>query len=139
MGEDKISHRSWPALLLALAVVLSGCATALPPARDLQPQDANRLGGSWSWTAWAATPSNLGTGPIKVKIVEGRLEFETAAAVGTLTFYEDPGRRVLRGEGRSRSGGSPFVVELTQRGASPSTATADDGLGGAVFALVVVQ
>jgi len=134
-----MSYRSWPAVLLALAVLLSGCASSLPPARDLQPHDVDRLAGSWTWTSWTSTPSHLGTGPIKVKIADGRLQFETSAAVGTLTFYEDPGRRVLRGEGRSRAGGSPFVVELTQRGPVPSTTVADPGVGGTVFALVVVQ
>jgi hypothetical protein len=127
-------------VLASLVIVLAGCAATLPAARDLQPQDVNRLAGNWTWTAWASTPARLGAGPIKVKIADGRLQFEARDAVGTLVLYEDASRRVLRGEGRDRTGGGPFVVELTQRGAvTPATTAAFDGSRPAVFALVVVQ
>jgi hypothetical protein len=137
-GEAVMSYLRG-AVLASLVVVLAGCATALPAARDLQPQDVHRLAGSWTWTAWSSTPAHLGAGPIKVKVADGRLQFEAKDAVGTLVFYEDANRRVLRGEGRGRTGGGPFVVELTQRGpVSPATAAFDTS-GQVVFALIVVQ
>jgi len=134
-----MSHGFWRAILASLAIALAGCAVALPAARDLQPQDVNRLAGSWTWTAWSSTPARLGAGPIKVKVADGRLQFEASAAVGTLVLYEDASRRVLRGEGRNRTGGGPFVVELTQRGAVTPATAALDSPGGAVFALIVVE
>jgi hypothetical protein len=123
-------------LVPSLSLLLVACAGGpLPAARDLRPGDLERLGGTWAWTERWHSPARLGTGPVKVRLADGRLQFESASAVGNLVLYEDAARRVLRGEGRDRSGGGTFRVELTQR-SSAETRTAASG---EMFVLVVVE
>ncbi len=113
---------------LAGALLAVGCAGTLPPARALTPGDLQRLGGMWAWTARFQSPARLGPGPMRVRLVDGRMSFQTASATGTLAFHEGDGRRVLDGEGVSKSGGEPFRVQLTQRGSKSLEGTADAAL-----------
>lgn len=118
------TSRAWLAGL-TLAGTLTGCAvTALPPARDLGPGDLQRLAGTWEWAEPFVSPARLGPGPIRVRIAEGRMRFETATATGSLTLHEGRHRRVLRGEARERVGDRAFPVALRQRldGAGRATA-----------------
>ncbi len=116
--ERKLSTRTCclhVAVILGALAVLGCAAGPLPPARDLQPGDLSRLAGTWLWTAPFESPARLGSGPIKIRLAEGRMLFESASAVGTLRFHEDGTRRVLDGEGQDRVGGGRFAVQLTQR------------------------
>jgi hypothetical protein len=111
--ERLLTRGGWLVVVLTV-LVLAGCASApLPPARQLQAADLNRLGGTWVWTAASDTPARLGTGPIKVKVAGGQMVFESAWADGTLTLHEDAKRRVLNGEGRDKFTGRRFPVQLT--------------------------
>ena len=100
-----------------LGIALAACATGpLPPARQLQSADLAQLGGSWMWTERSVSASRFGSGPIRLRVADGRLQFDGATSSGTLTLHEDGHRRVLRGQGRDKLDGRPFAVELTQRG-----------------------
>jgi hypothetical protein len=123
------------AIVAVGAAFLAGCALApLPPERALQGSDLSRLAGEWEWSSMWVTPARLGPGPIRVRLADGRMVFETTATYGTLTLFEGQGRRVLKGEGRDRSGGTAFEVVLTQRALSDSVRPAT----AAAFGLVVV-
>jgi hypothetical protein len=126
-------------VVLAVALSVAACATAsLPPARTLQPEDVRRLTGNWLWTARFASPARLGSGPIKVRVTDGRMLFETSETTGTLTLYEDQTRRVLSGEASGKTGGSRFPIELSQR-VSDRRPDGTYGGAGAWFALVLDQ
>ncbi len=113
--DSTTTGRAWLAGV-ALAGALAGCALGpLPPARALDPGDLPRLAGSWEWAEPLVSPARLGSGPIRVRIADGRLRFEAPAAVGSLTLHEGPDRRVLRGEARERLDGRTFPVALRQR------------------------
>ncbi len=129
--------RQWIRLVLvAGALLASGCTSApLPPARPLQAGDLQRLGGMWAWTARPHSPAGLGSGPVRVRVADGLMRFETATATGTLTLHEGDGRRILDGQAVSKSGGQPFPVQFTQRGSTDLRGTADGAL--VWFAFVV--
>jgi hypothetical protein len=111
------------------AVLAVGCASAtLPPARPMQSGDLQRLGGMWAWTARLQSPANLGAGPIRVRLEDGRMRFETASARGLLTLHEGDGLRVLDGQAVSKSTGQPFPVQFTQRGSATIKNVADHQL-----------
>jgi hypothetical protein len=102
---------------LVVAAVLAGCAFApLPPAKGLQTSDLPRLAGAWEWSSLWETPARLGPGPMKVRVDDGKLRFETATTQGALTFHESDGRRVLNGTGTDKTNGRAFRVKLTQWG-----------------------
>jgi hypothetical protein len=107
--------------MLVVAAMLVGCATfaPLPPVKGLQSTDLPRLAGSWEWSSVWDTPARLGPGPMKVKVDDGKLRFETQTTRGSLTFHEADGRRVLNGTGTDKTNGATFGVKLTQWG-SPS-------------------
>jgi|RhiMetdeSRZDD1v2_1073273.scaffolds.fasta_scaffold63395_6 hypothetical protein len=118
-----------------LAALIAGCAAApLPPARDLTASDTKRLAGSWEWTERFVSPARLGSGPIKVRIADGQMLFETAATTGALTLYEGADRRVLKGEARDKMSGRSFPVSLSQRVRGSSLLTAS----GPMVSLLVV-
>ena len=120
-----------------LAALIAGCAAApLPPARDLTASDTRRLAGSWEWTERFVSPARLGSGPIQVRIADGRMLVETATTTGALTLYEGTDRRVLKGEARDKTSGRPFPVSLSQRVRGSSTAAAT---AGPMVTLLVVQ
>jgi hypothetical protein len=101
----------------------------------MQSGDLQQMGGMWAWTARSQSPAKLGTGPVRVRVEDGRMHFETAAARGVLTLHEGEGLRVLDGQAVAKSGGQPFPVQLTQRGSSTIKSVADDKLQW--FALVI--
>ncbi len=114
-----------------------GCAAGpLPTARGLSASDTGRLAGSWEWSERFVSPARLGAGPMKVRIADGRMLFETPATSGALTLYEGPDRRVLKGEARDKANGQSFPVTLSQRmrGGVPTASVA-----GPTVALVIVE
>lgn len=127
--------RGWVrAMGLIGAVLAAGCAT-LPPARPMQSGDLQQMGGMWAWTARSQSPAKLGAGPVRVRVEDGRMHFETASARGVLTLHESADLRVLDGQAVAKSGGQPFPVQLTQRGSSTIKSVADEKLQW--FALVI--
>jgi len=115
--------------------VLGCAATALQPVTDVRPDVLQRFGGRWEWSSWRQSPAVLGPGPIVVRLVDGRLRFETATTTGQLALYEGGDRRVLRGDGTDKKSGRPFEFDLRQhRGPVP----ADLQAGPSVF-LVFAQ
>jgi hypothetical protein len=121
---------------LMAAALAVGCASApLPPARALQSGDLQRMGGMWAWTARLQSPATLGTGPLRVRLEDGRMRFETASASGVLTLHEGEGRRVLDGQAVIKSSGQAFPVQFTQRGSSSIKDVAEEKLQW--FALVI--
>jgi hypothetical protein len=120
----------------AVALFVAACAAGpLPPAKALRPDDLKGLSGNWLWTASSGTPARLGAGPIKVRIVDGRMHFESSAAIGSLTLYEDEKRRILAGEASDKRSGGRFPFELSQR-ASDRLPSGACGGPGTWFALV---
>lgn len=107
---------------VALACSVLGCAAAtLRPVTDVRPDVLRTFGGRWEWASWRTTPAVLGPGPIAVRLVDGRLRFETGTANGFLALFEGGARRVLRGEGIDRRSGRAFEFELRQhRGPVPA-------------------
>lgn len=106
------SHLSRALGLVVASSAIIGCAApaAMSPSASIQA-DASRLVGRW-----VETPGQeLGAPSGHFRIEAGRLQFETAAATGTLTLFEDGTRLVLRGEGSRKDGRGTFPVELTQR------------------------
>ena len=127
----------WVGVSVVLALV-TGCALApLPPAKGLESGDLKRLGGPWEWSAWRDTPARLGTGPMTVRLREGKLAFETARTSGTLTYHEGDGRRVLSGKGVDKVGGGTFDVALTQW--VRASATGSTPATGPMMVLLVVE
>lgn len=127
--------RGWVrAMGLMGAVLAVGCAT-LPPAKPLQSGDLQRMGGMWAWTARFQSPARLGPGPIRVRLEDGRMRFETASARGLLTLHEGAGLRVLDGEAVTKTSGQSFPVQLTQRGSTTIKDVADEKFQW--FALVI--
>lgn len=125
------TRRTWvvvPALALA-AVIANGCAgtgmpaTALPPAKMLQPSDLASLAGEWHGTLRGAAgaggfagraadgrvtiapdgsyTTNVSGFPEdgRAKIEGGKIVFEGSNTRGTATLHEGGGRRILKGEG----------------------------------------
>jgi hypothetical protein len=129
--------RQWVrAMGLMGAVLAAGCASVtLPPARSMQSTDLQRMGGMWAWTARFQSPAKLGAGPIRVRLDDGRMHFETASSRGVLTLYEGDGLRVLDGEAVNKTTGQSFPVQLTQRGSSTIKDVATEKLQW--FALVI--
>lgn len=76
--------------------------------------DLSRLAGTSEWSSLWETPARLGPGPMKVRVDDGKLRFETATTQGALTFHESDGRRVLNGTGTDKTNGRAFRVKLTQ-------------------------
>jgi hypothetical protein len=93
------------------------------------------MGGMWAWTARLQSPATLGTGPLRVRLEDGRMRFETASASGVLTLHEGEGRRVLDGQAVNKSSGQSFPVQFTQRGSSSIKSVAEEKLQW--FALVI--
>jgi len=122
--------RGWVRAMGLMAAVLAvGCASApLPPARSLQSGDLQRMGGMWAWTARLQSPATLGSGPLRVRLEDGRMRFETASASGVLTLHEGDGLRVLDGQAVSKSGGQTFPVQFTQRGSATIKSVAEEKL-----------
>ena len=122
---------------LTVAAIIAGCAFApLPPAKGLQTSDLPRLAGAWEWSSVWETPARLGPGPMKVRVEDGKLRFETQKTSGVLTFHESNGRRVLNGTGTDRDNGRPFQVKLTQWG---SGSDASPRSAGAQMVLLVIE
>ncbi len=123
-------------VVAAVALFIAACATGpLPPAKALRPDDLKGLSGNWLWTATSGSPARLGSGPIRVRIAEGRMQFESSAAFGSLTLYEDERRRVLAGQASDKRSGGRFPIELSQR-ASDRLPSGAYGGPGTWFALV---
>jgi hypothetical protein len=129
--------RGWVrAMGLMAAVLAAGCAsTTLPPARPMQSGDLQRMGGMWAWTARLQSPATLGAGPLRVRLEEGRMRFETSSASGVLTLHEGDGLRVLDGQAVNKASGQSFPVQFTQRGSASIKGVAEAKLQW--FALVI--
>jgi hypothetical protein len=117
--------------------MLAGCAAfaTLPPEKGLQGSDLARLAGPWEWSSIWDTPARLGPGPMKVKVDDGKLRFETQAARGVLAFHETDGHRVLNGTGTDKTSGATFGVKLTQWGSASDPRRAS----GAQLVLLVIE
>lgn len=130
----------WTACAVA-GTLLVGCAAALPgPAKRLQPADLDRLAGSWEWSSWLETPARLGSGPLRVRLVDGQLAFETTRVAGTFTLHEGASRRLLRAAAADKQGGGTFSFALTQQvraGAAVATPAGPRGSAPRVLVLVV--
>jgi len=125
--------------LLALAVILAGCATPeppLPPPMSLKPGDFKRLAGLWYGTAYVqeAAPVNIqgliyedgeftiqdrlpGADPVpgSMSIVDGTVQYDSKLSSGTMTFYETATGFVWKWQGISRFGNNLAVTnELTK-------------------------
>jgi hypothetical protein len=133
------------------AVLSSGCgsmsksssttaaATALPPAKALQPGDLASLAGEWEGTlrgkagtgplAGQSTPVKVTVAPDgsyttsiqgrpgagMARIADGKVNFAGSTTRGTATLHEGGGRRVLRGEGTWVGFDGESSFELTKR------------------------
>jgi hypothetical protein len=125
--------------LLALAVILTGCATPeppLPPPMAMKPGDFKRLAGLWYGTAYVqeAAPVNVegviyedggfsiqdrlpGAAyvPGSMRIVDGGVQYDSQQSSGTMTFYETPTGFVWKWQGISKLGNNLAVTnELTK-------------------------
>ena len=110
-------------------------ATTLPPARAIQQEDVASLAGVWEGTSRtptfglveirttikpdgtfiSAARSGEGATPGRLWVIDGKILYETAYSIGTMTFHEGGGTRILRWQGAARVGGGPVVVEITQK------------------------
>ncbi len=130
------------AVIPFLGLALAACATSpLPPAKQLQTRDLARLGGTWVWTESSVSANRFGVGPIKIRVADGRMEFDSSSSSGILRLHEDVHKRVLKGEGHDKFGGRRFLVELTQRAGRPGTSdsTAIAGTPGTSFVVVTEE
>ena len=125
--------------LLALTVILAGCATPeppLPPPMAMKPGDFKRLAGLWYGTAYVqeAAPVNVqgviyedgefsiqdrlpGAEPVpgSMRIVDGGVQYDSKLSSGTMTFYETPTAFVWKWQGISKFGNNLAVTnELTK-------------------------
>jgi hypothetical protein len=125
--------------LLALLAVTAGCAAPeppLPPPMVVKPGDFKRLAGLWFGTAYVqeAAPVNIqgvidedGTFTVQdrlpranpipgyMRIVDGRIEYDSQGSAGTMTFYETPKAWVWKWQGVSKYGNNLAVTnELTK-------------------------
>jgi len=126
--------------LLALTVILAGCATPeppLPPPMAMKPGDFKRLAGLWYGTAYVqeAAPVNVqgviyedgefsiqdrlpGAEPVpgSMRIVDGGVQYDSKLSSGTMTFYETPTAFVWKWQGISKFGNNLAVTnELTKQ------------------------
>ena len=141
MRRADASVGSWRAcgwaLCLIVMILLASCAAEpLSPAREVRPTDLKSLAGTWEWSSWFQTPARLGPGPMTVRLEGGKLLFETKTTSGAFSLYEGATKRVLKGDGADKAGGSSFSIELTQRARHADRSA---GEGNQTFVLIVVE
>ena len=117
---------------LAIATLVTGCATAaIAPPQAID--NVNVLDGTWkgsissslgtSRTEWVIDNGQYSafvgpaldlTTPGEIWLDGGRTVFESVRSVGTVTLHERDGKRVIRLEGKSKSGRPDFSAEMTE-------------------------
>jgi hypothetical protein len=136
MSQPSSGGRVWGwartiALLAVLGAVFAGCATTVPEARTMKPEDLKLIVGEWRGTAYVqgqqavaiqgtiyengtfntaprATPANTQAGVLR--IVDGKVLYESAASEGTMTFHEDSAGWTWKWQGKTRSGSAVTSV-----------------------------
>jgi len=129
--------RGWVGTIAGLAFLggaLAGCATTGGEPRTMKPEDIKLIVGEWRgsgyvqgqqavailgfiydtgafYTAPRATPANQVPG--FMKIVDGKVLYESPASDGTMTFYESATSWTWKWEGKTKSG-SAVTNELTK-------------------------
>jgi hypothetical protein len=124
---------TWRRIGSFLAILAVTACTGLPPARSLQPDDLERLGGEWKGTwsegSWSGpisltinvtdetgefafeTPSGPARSLGWLSVVDGKVVLEGDEGQTILTLHERGNRRALIGEYRYENG-QTGTVEL---------------------------
>lgn len=139
MGEPgrRVSVRGWVGTIAGLAFLgaaLTGCATTVSEARTMKPEDIKLITGEWRGTAYVqaqqavaiqgfiyengtfyvaprGNPANQVPGILK--IVDGKVLYDSPASEGTMTFHESATDWTWKWQGKTKSG-SVVTNELTK-------------------------
>jgi hypothetical protein len=139
MGEPgrRVSVRRWVgtiAGLTFLGAALMGCATTVPGPRTMKPEDLKLIAGEWRGTAYVqgqqavaiqgfiyengafyvaprGNPANQVSG--FMRIVDGKVVYESPASDGTMTFHEGATEWTWKWQGKTKNG-SAVTTELTK-------------------------
>ena len=130
MGERgrRVSGRGWVGTIAGLAFLgaaLAGCATTVPEARMMKPEDIKLIVGEWRGSQYVqgqpavaidgaiqengtfyTVPRGAAANqvPGKLRIVDGKVLYESANSEGTMTFHEGDTAWTWKWQGKTRNG-----------------------------------